>query len=66
MTPPRSISSYRCVQVKAIRAEHGKKSFGPVLVDQVFGYVPPIPQPDISALIFFVLVRSGMRGLPAL
>ena len=27
---------------------------------------PPIPQPDISALIFFVLFRSGMRGLPAL
>ena len=26
-------------QVKAIRAEHGKKSFGPVLVDQLYGYV---------------------------
>lgn len=25
-------------QVKRIRAEHGKKSFGPVLVDQLYGY----------------------------
>ena len=23
-------------QVKAVRAEHGKKSFGPVLVDQLY------------------------------
>lgn len=25
------------VQVKAVRAEHGKKSFGPVVVDQLYG-----------------------------
>ena len=28
-------------QVKAARVEHGKKSFGPVLVDQLYGYVLP-------------------------
>jgi hypothetical protein len=27
----------RPVQVKAVRAEHGKKSFGPVIVDQLYG-----------------------------
>lgn len=26
-------------QVKAIRAEHGKKAFGPVVVDQLYGCV---------------------------
>ncbi|PAV16598.1 citrate synthase [Pyrrhoderma noxium] len=30
-------------KVKAIRAEHGKKSFGPVLVDQVFGGMRGLP-----------------------
>ncbi|KAI5118994.1 hypothetical protein M0805_004404 [Coniferiporia weirii] len=29
--------------VKAIRAEHGKKSFGPVLVDQVYGGMRGLP-----------------------
>ncbi|KAF7789821.1 hypothetical protein EIP86_000767 [Pleurotus ostreatoroseus] len=24
--------------VKAVRAEHGKKAFGPVIVDQLYGY----------------------------
>jgi len=27
------------VQVKQIRAQHGKKAFGPVLVDQLYGHV---------------------------
>ena len=26
------------LQVKAARAQHGKKSFGPVIVDQLYGY----------------------------
>lgn len=35
-----SISDTLFIQVKSVRAEHGKKSFGPVVVDQLFGCVP--------------------------
>lgn len=30
-------------QVKAIRAEHGKKAFGPVTVDQLYGGMRGLP-----------------------
>lgn len=32
-----NVTSY--TQVKATRLEHGKKAFGPVIVDQLYGYV---------------------------
>ena len=48
--------------MKAARAEHGKKAFGPVVVDQLYGY-----NISISSVIFSYIFRfSGMRGLPAL
>ncbi|KAJ2935375.1 hypothetical protein H1R20_g1720, partial [Candolleomyces eurysporus] len=38
--------------VKATRAAHGKKAFGPVVVDQLYGYVSqPIPSdPSLTRL----------------
>lgn len=41
-------------QVKAIRAEHGKKSFGPVLVDQLYGYVQSM---CVGAIITFGYIK---------
>lgn len=34
-----SMTSISAIQVKAIKAAHGKKAFGQVTVDQVYGYV---------------------------
>ena len=41
------------LQVKAIRAEHGKKTFGPVLVDQLYGYVRHDPHQQLFSSIGF-------------
>jgi len=51
-----------CTQVKAIRAEHGKKAFGSVVVDQLYGYVSVSRSRHRGVHMSF----SGMRGLPAL
>ena len=49
LAPARSrLTSLSLIQVKAVRAEHGKKSFGPVLVDQLYGCVMSTPTPPSS------------------
>ncbi|KAK7686140.1 citrate (Si)-synthase [Cerrena zonata] len=45
-------------QVKAVRAEHGKKSFGPVLVDQLYGGMRGLP-----ALIWDGSVLDADEGI---
>ena len=39
------------LQVKAIKAEHGKKAFGQVIVDQVYGCVTVILTRDRRSLV---------------
>ena len=53
------------IQVKAIRAEHGKKAFGPVLVDQLYG-LAFVSIFYIKLGLLMSTIISGMRGLPAL
>jgi len=45
------ITLMTCPQVKATRAQHGKKAFGPVIVDQLYGYLSSHPQKPFQALI---------------
>ncbi|KAI0077249.1 citrate synthase [Panus rudis PR-1116 ss-1] len=45
-------------QVKAVRAEHGKKSFGPVIVDQLYGGMRGMP-----ALIWDGSVLDAEEGI---
>ena len=66
LAPERSwLTSLTRIQVKAARAEHGKKTFGPVLVDQLYGCVVSPSSPSLSNHLS-CHVSSGMRGLPAL
>jgi citrate synthase len=46
-------------KVKAARVEHGKKSFGPVVVDQLYGGMRGLP-----ALIWEGSVLDPGKGLP--